>query len=320
MKKLSLDDKGLSMSQAQSVSNICNQRVIQLSADIALFNNHSSKINISGNELILVDAHPIPDDIKDILTKIGKLSGVQAFLMENIKGKEVLMKRLKLKKFDPNTTTTHYVTEGAPKQPTLLIFNNEKTLVDEEWGWEQLTLNEVNEYYEQEALAAHYGKFIHKDGKLTLLRAGLEKTPNVEWFELEKDKKSPIENVKHHDSKKLLELHEGIAALHRDAEQRVNYFKAKVKNLVSAENSKIEKENADKISTINAHNSKLRQEYLSKYNNWQDKQEKLVKEFEAKRYDDISALASKRILIPGRFKEIIDDILSKLNNEEAETK
>jgi hypothetical protein len=41
--------------------------------------------------------------------------------------------------------------------------------------------------------------------------------------------KTPVEIKIHHNSEDLLKIHEELAALHRQYEQRVNYFKAKVK-------------------------------------------------------------------------------------------
>jgi hypothetical protein len=116
--------------------------------------------------------------------------------------------------------------------------------VNEKWGWDQLTVAEYNEFLEAEAFAAHIGQFIHKGGKLDQLRAELPTIKTLEFMEIETGKKTPMTISVHHKADDLMELHEELAGLHRGYEQKVNYFKAKVKNAVTAENARIAKENA----------------------------------------------------------------------------
>ena len=80
-------------------------------------------------------------------------------------------------------------------------------------------------------------------------------------FEVQDGKKTPVKVTKHHHSQSLMQLHEDIAEQHRQYEQRVNYFKAKVKNLVSDENARIQKLNADKAAEFLIIEKKLNEEY-----------------------------------------------------------
>jgi hypothetical protein len=86
-----------------------------------------------------------------------------------------------------------------------------KDEVNEEWGWQQLTSSEYNEYLEAEAFAAHYGQFIHKGGKLDRLRNELPKLKTLEWIEVEKDKKTPMNVEIHHTIDELGELHKNLS-------------------------------------------------------------------------------------------------------------
>ncbi|MFN9959268.1 MAG: hypothetical protein ACK55I_39760, partial [bacterium] len=121
---------------------------------------------------------------------------------------------------------SHLVKPERPVVPDYDIMYD----VNESWGWSQLTDAEYSEYLQAEAMAAHLGQFIHKNGKLSQLRKDLPNTPSIEWFEVEEGKKTPVKVTKHHVSAALLGIHEDIAEAHRKYEQRVNYYKAKVKN------------------------------------------------------------------------------------------
>jgi hypothetical protein len=101
-------------------------------------------------------------------------------------------------------------------------------------------------------------------------------------------------------------IHETIAKEHKIYEQRVNYYKAKVKNLVSDENARIQKYNADRA----AEQIKLEQEVEAKYeaarNAYTGEVVRLKMEFNAKREQDIKATAALRINVDPRFQPVID--------------
>ena len=153
--KNSLSSKGLSMSQAQSISNLCNQRSKEITNKLADVNNVSKTLVINSETYTETQGNPMPANVVELLTEKARLSATQAFLMENIKAKDELIKKIQCDQFE-------YEIE-APQRPKtevrVLPF-----LVDENWGWDQLTTAEYNEYLEAEAYASHIGQFIHKGG------------------------------------------------------------------------------------------------------------------------------------------------------------
>jgi hypothetical protein len=228
-----LSTKGLSMSQAQSISNLCNQRALEIQREIDSYNNCSKSITISRETYMMQEGLVISEDILDKLRTKGELHATQAFLMEAIKNKESEIGRIRNLRPD----TSHLVAPVREYAPDYEILYD----VEEAWGWAQLSDSEYSEYLQEEALASHLGQFIHKNGKLSELRRELPNISTLEWFEVEDGRKTPVKVTKHHHPSSLMELHEEVAELHRKHEQRVNYFKAKVKNLVSDENARIQK-------------------------------------------------------------------------------
>ena len=297
-----LDTKGLSMSSAQTVSNMCNQTVREIDNILGSVNNASKTININGKDLTETEGFKMPENVIDLLKDKAKLRATQAFLMEAIKGKDEELKRLKKLSFDYSKV------EEAPDYPEYLDYKG-KDSVDEDYGWSQLSDSEMNEFWEAEAYASHIGQFIHKNGKLDTLRNELTTLKSLEWITVKDGEKTPIQVVKHHSKEQLFDIHIELSELHRTYEQKVNYFKAKVKNLVSSQNAKLATELAKAISEVNVINDELRNVYNAECKSYSERQAAWTSSRESERELAINAISLLRITVPSQFKETVDDLL-----------
>jgi hypothetical protein len=301
--KNSLSSKGLSMSQAASISNLCNQRSKDITAQLADINNVSKELVIGEETYVETNGNPIPGNVVQLLQSKARLSATQAFLMENIKAKDELINKIKYEGFK-------YDVE-APIRPTTIseTLPNE---VDEDFGWDTLTAAEYNEFIEAEAYASHIGQFIHKGGKLDKLRAELPTIKTLEFMEIEVGKKTPMKVSVHHTPEQLLLIHEQLAALHRGFEQRVNYFKSKIKNATTSENARIQKERGEIQAEVNHQNSDLANAYKLAYEEWTANQRKAQHEFEEKRQGRIQEAVNLKIEVAERFQSVVDEFLNQL--------
>ena len=301
--KNSLALKGLSMSQAQSISNLCNQRAKEISTKLDNINNVSKELTIGTETYIETQGNPIPENIVELLTAKARYSATQAFLMENIKAKDELINKIKREGFvydveSPIRPTT--ISETLPNQ------------VDEEFGWDTLTAAEYNEYLEAEAYASHIGQFIHKKGTLDRLRAELPTIKTLEFMEIEVGKKTPMKITVHHTPAQLLTIHEELAALHRGYEQKVNYFKSKIKNAVTSTNAAVQKARGDIQARVNQQNLELANEYKLAYDKWLADQRKAQHEFEEARQGRIQEAVNLKIEVAERFQPVVDEFLNQL--------
>lgn len=303
-----LSEKGLSMSQAQSISNLCNQKCTEIANKIDSINNSSSVVNVGVNDKglpmsqILDKAIQIPSDIVALLKEKSRLHACQAFLMTSITSKTDELNRIKNSRFNSEIE--------FPVEPEY-VNNSMLKDVDEKWAWSTLSDDEYNKYLEAEAYAAHIGQFIHSGGKLDKLRKELPTIAGVKWMEIETGKKTPIIITTHHTHEQLYTIHEELANLHREYEQIVNYYKSKVKNIITEENARIAKENSKTVEENNTTNSKLRNDYMALYDSYLDKVKKQKYEFEEKRHADTKAVANLRINVDKRFQDVIDLFITK---------
>jgi hypothetical protein len=300
MRKNSLASKGLSMSQAQSISNLCNQRSRDISFKLRDINNVEKVLEIGEKTYVETPGKKMPENVVDLLADKSRLHATQAFLMENIKAKDEMLSEIKHRQMEFDLL--------APNRGELLDAEIESS-VSEDWGWSQLSLSEYNEYLEAEAFASHVGQFIHKGGKLDNLRSELPTLKTLEWIEVESGKKTPLKVSVHHTAEELGDLHEQLAGVHRNHEQRVNYFKAKVKNLVTTENARIAKENAVKEASVSEANQKVLNDYNKAKEEWQASYRKASHLFEEERQNEIKKTAALRIAIDPRFQMVIDMFL-----------
>lgn len=296
--KNSLNETGLSLTQAQSISNLINQRASEIGKKLNKINNSSKTIKVEGETYIVQEGVPMPKDVTSLITERGKLFATQAFLMENIKAKDQLLKELRNKQFTPTGIT-------EPDRPKLQDYASRKE-VNEQWGFDQLTVAEYNEYIDFQAQAAHIGDFIHSGSKLSELRNELPTIKTIDWMNVSVDRKTPIKVIPHHTSEDLLKLHEQLAGLHRKAQERTNYFLAKVKNLVTDENARLNKETEIENNKIITENDKKRVEYTNLISEYSNAYQKQADAFEVQREQDIKAIAALRIEVDARFQPIID--------------
>jgi hypothetical protein len=297
-----LSTKGLSMSQAQSVSNLCNQRAQQIANQLGLINNASKVLTLDRVDYIQEEGHQMPHNITELIVEKARLHATQAFLMEALKAKDKELVLLKLERFSYN------VPAPERKEPESI-----RTLdsVEEAWGWNQLSQSEYNEYLEKESYAAHIGQFIHKNGKLDKLREQITKIAPLEWITIKDGEKTPVKVTKHHTPEELNAKHEELAKLHRIYEQRVNYFKSKVKNLVTMENARIAKANADMINEYSKLESQYNSEYQIAYTEWITARAQAQQEAEVERENAIKATAALRINVDPRFQDVVDMFLTE---------
>lgn len=304
--KNNLSKTGLSLSQASSISNLCFQRANEISKALSGINNATRTFKIHGETYTEVVGKKIPANVAKLLQEKAKLHAAQAFLMTNIKAKDALLVEIKGRAFQPSC--------DAPENPTLATYKP-ILLVNEQWGWDQLSQAEYAEYLEHEAYAAHIGQFIHKDSVLDRLRDELPKVKSLDWITVKDGERTPVNVFVHHTPDELLTHHEALAAIHRTHEQRVNYFKAKVKNLVTEENARISKENALGQAEVNKANEALRLEYTNKHLAYMEMVKVEREQFEAARQAEIQSTAALRISVDPRFQETIDRFLKQLDPE-----
>lgn len=293
-----LGKKGLTQSKAQSISNLCNQLALEIENKINGFNVLTKTMKYDKETLVMQEAKPIRN-IHNLLSEKSQLHGLQAHLMEALKAKTNLMESISNESFESPLPMLERTIIPRPE----LIED-----VDVIFGIGQLTASEYAEYLQQEAVASHYGQFVHKRGKLAVLRNALAKRVPLEWEVIEDGKKHPIKVIAHHTEDELIGLHVSLSSIHNKANQRVNYFKAKVKNLTSEENQRIHKQNAKKNALYAGKVDRNNAEYESALQSYNAEVETLNSIFEDDRERRLNEASQLRISVDPIFQDLVDTL------------
>jgi hypothetical protein len=293
-----LGKKGLTQSKAQSISNLCNQLALEIENKINGFNVLTKTLKYDSETLVMQEAKPVRD-IENLLSEKAELHGLQAHLMEALKAKNNLMNSISNESFESPLT-----------MPERTIIPRPEMLedVDVTFGIDKLTASEYAEYLQQEAIASHYGQFVHKGGKLSKLRNTLAKYSPLEWEVIEDGKKHPVKVMAHHTEDELIALHVSLSNIYNKANQRVNYFKAKIKNLTSEENQRIHKENAKKNAVFAGKVDRNNAEYESALQGYNAEVETLNAIFEDDRERRLNAASQLRISVDPIFQDLVDEL------------
>ena len=309
MKTSHLSEKGLSITRASVISNWCNQKRLEYKTLFESYTNTSKSLTYDGETLQLTRPNSIPSNIEELVLKQCKYNACQAFLMENISAKDALLKEVQSMSAD----TSHLSSPIPPIEEKVVLLPK----VDEDWGWSQLSKEEIAEFLENQAYAANIGQFIHNNSPIAKLREALPKTQLIEWEELETGKKTPVRVELHHTPEYLFSLHEKFAKLHYEYEGKVNYFKAKVRNLLTMENARIAGINNTNTIKVQARNKALRLQYEEELKSYLEKVEECKVEFEIWRQAEIKRIAALRISVDPLFQETIDEFLNEVGEEQS---
>lgn len=295
-----LGKEGLSMSDAQSLSNLCNQEATNIDKKLKSVGLFNKSVKIGDLDKIIHKTDKMPVNVKELLERKSVLHALQGFLMDSMKRKDNLIKEENERSFVydiPSPNQPQYETEPTLKQ------------VDEEWGFDQLTDGEYNEYIRNEAFASHFGQFIHNKSILETLRKGAYNIPAIEWIELKKDEKTPVDILVHYKPEFYDNLYKEFSNLHRDYEKKVNYIKAKVKNLVAEENQKLQLDYKEKLQEVSERNRLLREEYNKEVTQWTTNYNLSKSTFEKEKVKKVNELSKLKIVLDQRYESLKNSLM-----------
>lgn len=300
MKKFLTTGEGLSMSQAQSISNLVYQESREIDSKLKAINNCSKVVDIEGKSYTKIRGNKIPENVVALITKKGELHALQAYLMSALKAKEALLEEVKSKQFVYDVPLPEF--DYSEKMEYIPAES-----VSMEYGWDSLTEEELLEFTIAEAMAAHIGKFIHENGILTKLREELPTLENLEFISIKVGEQIPLTVNIHHTSEQLFEIHKNLAEKHREFESKVNYYKAKVRNLVNDKNMEIAAANSVHANTVKAFNAALQEKYVNSMNKYNLEKAQELSLFQKHNLQLKAQYASLKIIIPDYFRKPISE-------------
>lgn len=275
-----LGTKGLTSAEANYTANIVKELCERINNDISSMTLFKATLKFEGKEANFQKEYKV-DNLDTKCLQEGNLYALSAWLREGIKSKDSLIKLAETDEFD-------FVLKKT-------IANNYeiKSLLSEEQVKYNLPIDELAEYLIFEAKAAHIGKKIHPNGQFDKWFKALKNTPIVQLHPDNKDYVITLDQTVQEED--LYKTYFQLQTEYREAEQKVNYYKSKVKTLLGEKNME-----------INNENKAIREAYQKEIEANQSYNYGVNKEIENKRISLIKEISELKIIIPNSLQETLD--------------
>lgn len=267
---------GLTSSEANYICERIKERLKPIQDAVSHIPTHTATLD--GERL---DKFAKIENIDTKLTQIGSLYAISAYLRTAIKEKDDRLNEISQKIVEIRQKVEQKVDEIDFKS----LEKIKKVTIDD--FLKTLPLEDVVNYKESEAKAAHIGKFIHN---FDTIREEITRKELISFKEVG-EKVFKIHNIPLYELQELQNLQENLLAQHRKYESEVNFYKAKFREF----------ENQSKLQ--------YEQELLRLSQQRQDKINQLVIEKTTELTQIKEEIAQFRIVIPNRYKAEIDELL-----------
>jgi len=276
-----LDTKGLTSAEANYTANIVKELCERISNEIKQLTIFEGVLNFQGKQTIYNKVFKV-DNLEEKCLEEGNLYALSAWLREAIKSKDNLLKQVDLDNFEIKLLNEVFIDIEATS----------KLLTEDEIKY-SLPINELADYLACEAKAAHIGKKVHPNGIFEVWFNAIKNTPRVQINDVNKDYVVEFSQIV--DEKDLYSIYFNLQKEYREAEQKVNYYKAKIKNLLDEKNQKINQQNK---AIYNKHREDLELQ--------NSKNLSIQTEIDILRRDKAKEISALKIVIPNELQKTLE--------------
>jgi hypothetical protein len=281
-----LGEKGLSSSKAAHLKNVAKEMAdvyaIQLQ-NASLF----TEVMLLKDENLSLDRQKPIDNLVEFCQNEGKIFGLSAWLGEGIKEKEAFLKQIK----DAEVITLLEM-EELPYPPELPKLELEPTELDVKAKW---TIRERAELLSAEAMAASIGKKIHPHGKIAQWKTAIRTEKPVRFEPLSEKEVVVVKRTLLYEVEAIETIYFELQQAHRQANERVNYYKARLNNELNIAKA-----------TYQSKNAALLAEHKAAKNAWEKDIAILTKQAEGKRLEWMNKIANMKIVVPEDLKATLE--------------
>lgn len=274
-----LSNTGLTSSEANYTANIVKELSAKINSEITQMSLFRKTLLFNGTEKPFNKQYKV-EKLDEKCLEEGKLYALAAWLREGIKVKNLMVEYIQRDTFD-------FETLQLPMHPA---YNELPTL---ESIKNDLPVDELAEFIAYEAKAAHIGRKVHPGGVFETWFAQIRNMQPIELHPTNKD--YIIETALDVDTAALDELFFKLQQEYREAEQKVNYFKAKIQNLLNEELQKAHAENQKIMTAYNVELEKIKKE-----------NEIIASKIEAARSAKLKDVSELKIIIPHALQSTLE--------------
>lgn len=268
---------GLTSTSANYICNVAKEYLETLHEEIRAFKPYDTYMGLidSSNKHLVSSGNTNLSILQEHTHVIAEINGFVAWLREAIKQKDDLLQYAEVQ--------VRYSFRPAPEYPS------RPTPVTKEDIMKEWSVEKLSKYYALEAVATHYGKYIH---------------PKMPISEMKSDFIKKINNPKvvtgeGHDAmlkeyQPTVELHDvnftfmQLQQTYREAEKRLNSIKAEIEEAITEQNR-----------VQSNYHQQLLSQYKVDQQLWESELQQAIE-------DEIEKISQYKIIIPEQFKAAYD--------------
>lgn len=281
-----LGSLGLTSAEANYTANIVKELCDKINNEIGNMSLFSAILTKGDKDHIFMKERKVEDLQKKCMEE-GNLYALSAWLREGIKEKDELINKV-------NNDSFGFIPENSTDIGREYT-NNQIVLPTEASIRRELPINELAEFLSYEAKAAHIGKKVHPNGIFEKWFRELKNTPTLQLHPDNKEMIITLTQVILEQD--LYKIYFELQKEYREAEQKVNYYKAKIKNLLS-----------EKTLEANNKNREARDKYQEDMNIITSKNVSINLQINNKRVEKTKELSELKIIIPNSLQSTLDFI------------
>lgn len=303
-----LDPKdGISSSEANHIAEKGKEMVKMNDSKINNALPSNDTIHFSEDKPISLRKTDAVDFVKLGLSN-GNIYGLSAWLREGIKAKDSGLALLKTKDIGEFSKITSLTSLQIPLKKDVKL----QTFTDSD-AKAHLGIKEYAEYLKLNSECAELGKLIHNNGYLTQIKEKVQLNKTT-YFHALKDgvgeKDYPVECKFVYTVDEITKQFTDVLNLHREKENKLNWYRSKIQNLMVQENARLERDFRKALAEANIEFDTLNQKYMQERNVQMDLMAKETSIAREVRYQCVSLLASYKIVIPDDLQEVYKTISS----------
>lgn len=274
-----LGKQGLTSAEANYTANVIKELCEKINMEIGNMSLFTAVLTKDGNQHSFTKEKKV-EDLQQKCMEEGNLYALSSWLREGIKDKDKLIASVDSDLFGFNLIENK-------TSLNLLDLPNEELIKRE------LSIEEIAEYLSCEAKAAHIGKKVHPNGIFEKWFREIKNTPTLQLHPDNKDLIITLTQVVMEED--LYKIYFNLQAEYREAEQRVNYYKSKIKTLL-----------AEKTREVNNKNIEIRTKYQEELISLNSENYTIQKQIDNARIEKVKELSELKIIIPNKLQATLD--------------
>lgn len=168
---------------------------------------------------------------------------------------------------------------------------------------------ELAEYFQLQACAAHLGKHIHQDGKISEVRSlTLQHLEKITDFRKIDDVSYPLKRVPVYGVAEIDEHFNTLQNIHRSFEQKLNNYKARLMNGMTDLNVARQTAYRDELDRVNRQYDLEASEYNREFAAWNSAYTDYASQMANLRSLKVKEVSGWKIIIPKNLQDIYDSV------------